>query len=214
MFKIFADTHKIIAGHIYDNVFDIYGLKLNKEKLLWGSIAPDILPKYKFIRHYQDESINFVALEIMKLIFVSRFIDLSKITDPLSVKVLSKRVGILSHYLSDYVCLPHANRWTFRDSMVKHVRYESRLNDYALKHDFKKNVITVDELNIYDENIISLHGTIKRYIEKVVAEYSTKSGFKNDLDFALSLNLKMTYFILDIIRDYSEDIHKVFAMEL
>ena len=214
MFKIFADTHKIIAGHIYDNVFDIYGLKLNKEKLLWGSIAPDILPKYRFIRHYQDESINFVALEIMKLIFVSRFIDLSKITDPLSVKVLSKKVGILSHYLSDYVCLPHANRWTFRDSMVKHVRYESRLNDYAPNHDFKKNVITVDELNIYDENIISLHGTIKRYIEKVVAEYSTKSGFKNDLDFALSLNLKMTYFILDIIRDYSEDIHKVFAMEL
>ena len=78
MFKIFADTHKIIAGHIYDNVFDIYGLKLNKEKLLWVSIAPDILPKYKFSRHYQDESINFVALEIMKLIFVSRFIDLSK----------------------------------------------------------------------------------------------------------------------------------------
>lgn len=214
MFKIFADTHKIIAGHIYDNVFDIYGLKLNKDKLLWGSIAPDILPKYRFIRHYQDESINFVALEIMKLIFVSRFIDLSKITDPLSVKVLSKKVGILSHYLSDYVCLPHANRWTFRDSMVKHVRYESRLNDYAPNHDFKKNVITVDELNIYDDNIISLHGTIKRYIEKVVVEYSTKSGFKNDLDFALSLNLKMTYFILDIIRDYSEDIHKVFAMEL
>lgn len=214
MFKIFADTHKIIAGHIYDNVFDIYGLKLNKEKLLWGSIAPDILPKYKFIRHYQDESINYVALEIMKLIFVSRFIDLSKITDPLSIKVLSKKIGIISHYLSDYVCIPHAKRWTFTDSMVKHVRYESRLNDYAPNHDFKKNVISVDDLDIYDENIISLHGTIKRYIEEVVVEYSTKSGFKNDLDFALSLNLKMTYFILDIIRDYSEDIHKVFAMEL
>ncbi len=214
MFKIFADTHKIIAGHIYDNVYDIYGLKLNKEKLLWGSIAPDILPKYRFIRHYQNESINYVALEIMKLIFVSRFIDLSKITDPLSVKVLSKKVGILSHYLSDYVCLPHAKRWTFRDSMVKHVRYESRLNDYAPKHDFKKNIITVDDLNIYDDNIITLHGTIKRYIEKVVEEYSAKSSFKNDLDFALSLNLKMTYFILDIIRDYSEEIHEVFAMEL
>ncbi len=214
MFKIFADTHKIIAGHIYDNVFDIYGLKLNKEKLLWGSIAPDILPKYKFIRHYQDESINYVTLEIMKLIFVSRFIDLSKITDPLSIKVLSKKIGILSHYLSDYVCLPHAKRWTFTDSMVKHVRYESRLNDYSPTHDFKKNVISVNDLDIYDGNIISLHGTIKRYIEDVVVEYSTKTGFKNDLDFALSLNLKITYFIIDIIRNYSEDIHKVFAMEL
>ena len=214
MFNIFADTHKIIASNVYDSVLEHYDIKLDRDKLLWGSIAPDILPKYKLIRHYRDESINYVALEIMKIIFVSRYIDFNKITDPIAMKILSRKIGVVSHYLSDYVCLPHAKRWTFNGSMVKHIRYESKLNEYAPNHVFKKNVITVDDLDIYDDNLLSIHGTIKQYIEDVVEEYFQKSGFKNDLDFAVSLNLKVTYFILDVIKDYSEEIHQVFAMEI
>jgi hypothetical protein len=72
----------------------------------------------------------------------------------------------------------------------------------------------LDDLDIYNENPISLHSTIKKYIEDVVEEYFQNKGFKNDLDFALSLNLKITYFILDVIKDYSEEIHEVFAMEI
>lgn len=215
VFNIFADTHKIIAAQVYDNVLDIYDLKLDKEKLLWGSIAPDVLPKYKLIRHYQDESINYIAMEIMKIIFISRYIDFNKIKDPIGIKLLSRKLGIISHYLSDYVCVPHAKRWTFNGTMIKHVRYEAKLNDYAPNHTFKKNMITVSDLNIYDENLISLKAAIVKYIEDVVEEYSnTKIGFKTDLDFALSLNLKITYFVLDVINEYSEDIHKVFALEV
>ena len=214
MLKIFPDTHKIIATNIYDNVFNLYGLKLDKEKLLWGSVAPDILPKYKFIRHYQDESINYISKEIMTIIFISRFIEFNKILDPIAIKVLSKKIGIISHYLSDYVCLPHANRWTFSDSMIKHIKYESRLNEYAPNHDIKKNMINVDDIDIFDSKFLTLRTRIKDYIENVVKEYSMKTGFKNDLDFSLSLNLKITFFILDTIEIYSEDVHRAFALEL
>lgn len=213
MFKIFADTHRIISGQLYEDIYRIYDFKLNREKLVWGSVAPDILPKYKLIRHYQDESLNYIALEIMKIIFISRYVDLRRIKDPIAVDILSKSIGIISHYLSDYVCLPHARRWTFSDSMIKHVRYESKLNDYAANHSFKKNVITVDNLDINDNSLLNLRIAIKNYIMDVVDEYSIKPGLKNDLDFALSLNLKMTYFILDVIQGYSEDIHKAFALE-
>lgn len=213
MSQIFADTHKIIASNIYDNVFQIYGLKLDIDKLLWGSIAPDILPHYKFIRHYQDESINYLSREIMKIIFISRYIEINRILDPLALKLLSKKIGIISHYLSDYVCLPHANRWTFADSMIKHIKYESKLNDFASTHSFKNNVINVEDIDIYDNEFISLKTRIKEYIENVVKEYFLKNSFKNDLDFALSLNLKITYFILDTIEAYSEEIHGQFAYE-
>lgn len=214
MFEIFAETHKIIATNIYDNVFKIYGLKLDKDTLLWGSISPDILPQYKFIRHYQDESINYISKEIMKIIFISRYIEFNQILDPITIKILSRKIGVISHYLSDYVCLPHARRWTFADSMIKHIKYESSLNEYAPKHHFKKNVINVDDIDIFDSKIITLKARIRAYIEDVVKEYSMKTGFKSDLNFALSLNLKITYFILDTIQAYSEDIHKTFAMEL
>lgn len=212
MFKIFADTHKIIASNIYDNVYNIYGLKLDKEKLLWGSIAPDILPQFKLIRHYQDESLNYVSKEIIKIIYISRYLEFNKLLDPLAMKLLSKKIGIISHYLSDYVCLPHAKRWTFADSMIKHIKYESSLNEYAAKHDFKKNVITVDDIDIFDEKFSSLQLRIKNYIENVVNEYTMKTSFKNDLNFALSLNSKITYFIIDTIQAYSEDIHKEFVL--
>ncbi len=213
MFKIFSDSHKIIASKIYDNVFDIYGLKLDKEKLLWGSVSPDILPQYKFIRHYKDESLNFIAKEIMKVIFISRYLEFNKILDPLTIKILSKKIGIISHYLSDYVCLPHASRWTFTDSMIKHIKYESQLNDFATTHSFKKNVININDLDIYDIPTTKLKNTIKEYINKVVEEYSLQTGFKNDLNFALSLNLKISYFILDTIAVFSDEIAGHFALE-
>ena len=213
MFIIFADTHKIIASNIYENIDQVYGLKLDKEKLLWGSVAPDYLPQYKLIRHYKDESINHVAREIMRIIFISRYIEFNRILDPIAMKVLSKRIGIVSHYLSDYMCLPHANRWTFADSMIKHVKYESKLNEYAKVHDFKKNMIDTQDLDVYDGEFFNLKSKIKKYIEDVIAEYDVKTGFKNDLNFALSVNLKVTYFILDTIKEYTEEIHPQFAIE-
>lgn len=212
MFKIFADTHKIIATNIYDNIYNIYGLKLDKDKLLWGSIAPDILPQYRFIRHYQDESVNYISKEIIKVIYISRYLEFNQLLDPLAIKLLSKKIGIISHYLSDYVCLPHARRWTFAESMVKHIKYEKSLNEYAIKHDFKKNVINVDDIDIFDDQFCNLQLRIKNYIENVVDEYSIKSSFKNDLNFAVSLNAKISYFIIDTIQAYSEDIHKEFVL--
>lgn len=213
MLQIFADTHKIIAESIYEDVLDIYNFKLNKKKLLRGSVIPDILPKYKLIRHYKDESINYIAGEIVKLIFVSRFIELNSILDPLAINILSTKIGVISHYLSDYVCLPHAKRWTFFDSMVKHIKYESSLNDYVKSHSFKRNVIDSNDIDVYDGSISNLKVKVIEYIENVVEEYSIKSSFENDLNFALDLNLKITHFVLETIRSYNEEIHNQIIFE-
>lgn len=213
MFKIFAETHKIIANNIYENIYRVHDIKLDRKKLLWGSVAPDYLPKYKFIRHYHDESINYITKEIINVIFISRYLELNKALDPITMSLLSNKIGIISHYLSDYVCTPHAKEWTFSDSMVKHIKYESKLNDFAENHTFRKNIINVDDIDIFDNEMIDMKLLVKDYIEEVIEEYSIKTSFKNDLDFALSLNLKITHFILDTISSYSYDIHKRFAVE-
>ncbi len=216
MVEIFADSHKIIATNIHDTVSDIYGLKLDKDKLLWGSIAPDVLPHFRFIRHYKKESLNYIAKEIMKVVFISRYLDFNKGLDPFTMKLLSKKIGIISHYLTDFTCLPHADRWTFTkgtESMIKHIKYESQLNEYILNHDFKKNIINVNDIDIYDTDSRNLKNRIKEYIKEVVQEYSIKTGFENDLDFSLSLNLKISFFIIDTIKAYSEEIHGHFAFE-
>lgn len=213
MFIIFGDTHKIIGCNICDNIYDIYGIKLDKNKLLWGSVAPDILPQFRLHRHYKKESLNYIVNEIIKLIFLSRFVDFNSAADPLAIKLLSKKIGIISHYLSDFVCLPHAERWTYVNSMFKHIKYESRLNDYAMNHSFKKNVITIDDIDMFQNRVIKLKVLLKKYIEDVIEEYSLKTGFANDLNFALSLNLKVSYFIIDTVKAYNGERYKDFAFE-
>ncbi len=214
MFYIFADSHKLIATDIYNNVFENYGLKLDKEKLLWGSIAPDVLPKYRFIRHYKDESINYIVKEIIKVIFMSRFVDFNKGIDSISMKLLSRKIGIISHYLSDFVCVPHAKRWTFFGSMKKHVKYEKDLDTYAKNHDFKKNIILTNDIDLYENDSIKLETQIKDYIESVIEEYSLKFSFNNDLNFRAEFNTKISYFILDTIQAYSEELQTQFIFEV
>ena len=62
---MFGDTHKIIATNIHENIEDIYDIELNKDSLLWGSVAPDILPQYRLHRHYEKESLNYIVNEIV-----------------------------------------------------------------------------------------------------------------------------------------------------
>lgn len=199
------------------DIYDIYGVKLDEKNLLWGSVLPDYYPKYKLIRHYQDESIEYIAREIMKIIYLNKKMDL-KNPSKLEIKALSRRVGIVSHYISDYTCLPHADRWTFTDGMEimkKHIKYESDLNTIATSHDFRKNKILSNDLDIYETNPRELKASIIGYIENVIEkEYRAKEGFENDLDFALSLNSKVLYFILDTIEIYSDELEKHFAFQI
>lgn len=213
MFDIFADSHKIIANEIHRNVEDIYGLKLDKKKLLWGSVSPDILPKYRLIRHYQDESIEYIAKEIVKVIYIGRFLESNGKVDPITVKLLSNKIGVISHYISDFTCVPHAKRWTFTDSMIKHIRYESRLNDYAKHHDFKENIIYTEDIDIRDIEFNDLKDEVVRYIENIVEEYSVKESFENDLNFALNLNLKLTNFVMDTIIEYAIELRRQLVLE-
>ncbi len=203
MFNIFADAHKIIATEIYESVLELYGLKLDKKSLLWGSVLPDISPKYKLIRHYKEESLEYIINEIINLIETNKKINLYK--NKIGLKILSKKIGIISHYLSDYTCLPHAERWTFQTNMIKHIKYEADLNKFIKNYKFKENRIKNQDLDLYDtEDDIYLK--IEDYINNVVdVEYKLNRSLSNDLDFAISLNLKINYFILESIELYQEE---------
>lgn len=171
------------------------------------------MPQLKIHRHYEKESLDFVVNEIAKLIFLGRFVNLDGKLDPIVNRYISKKIGMISHFLSDFVCLPHFERWTFAGSMFKHMSYESKLNRYAKYHDFKRNVIDVDDVDIFQDKNINIKEIIKSYIENVIEEYSINEGFKNDLDFSLSLNVKISYFIIDTIKVCNEAMKKEFAFD-
>nr|WP_245311162.1 zinc dependent phospholipase C family protein [Peptoniphilus stercorisuis] len=212
VFKILAQTHKTIALEVYDKIEKNYNIKLDIKKLSWGSIAPDYLPYYKLIRHYKKESLDYIANEIVKLIFLCRYSSLDEEINPVLLKYVSKKMGVISHYLCDYTCYPHAYRKTFMGSMKSHIKYEADLNQYAIGYEFIKDITKTQKIDLYEDSNLKLVEKIKDYINSVVDEYmNAERSFDTDLNYALDLSQNIACFIVETVLNYSEDMEYQFV---
>lgn len=204
MINIFPETHKRIVREINQDIKDSYGINLNIKKLEWGAVSPDILPKYKLIAHYKEESINYIVKEIITIIYLFQFTDLTRLNS-LQNKILSTKLGVISHYLSDYVCLPHAKRWRCNQHLKDHMNYERVLNKLAQNHIFDKKAITSGQISIDNDECVMLKTLVKNYIEDIVDEYSISEDKTRDLDFAYGLNYSIFCFIFETIEVFSTE---------
>lgn len=208
MFKILPDTHKIVAKIVHDRIKEKYNVNLNLDKMLWGSIAPDVLPYYKTKRHYFDESGDYIAREISKLIYFSRYSYSEGNESKLFINYMSKKLGIIMHYLCDFVCYPHAYRMTFIENLRKHVKYEQDLALYARENKFLeenfRDVISCEDINFFENSHIKLEKKVKAYLIKVIEEYKDSNhSFDNDLNFALNLSTNISILVIESILEYN-----------
>lgn len=208
MFKILPDTHKIVAKIVHDRIKEKYNVNLNLDKMLWGSIAPDVLPYYKTKRHYFDESGDYIAREISKLIYFSRYSYSEGNESKLFINYMSKKLGIIMHYLCDFVCYPHAYRMTFIENLKKHVKYEQDLALYARENKFLeesfRDVISCEDINFFENSDIKLEKKVKAYLIKVIEEYKDSNhSFDNDLNFALNLSTNISILVIESILEYN-----------
>lgn len=208
MFKILPDTHKIVAKIVHDRIKEKYNVNLNLDKMLWGSIAPDVLPYYKTKRHYFDESGDYIAREISKLIYFSRYSYSEGNESKLFINYMSKKLGIIMHYLCDFVCYPHAYRMTFIENLRKHVKYEQDLALYARDNKFLeesfRDVISCEDINFFENFDIKLEKKVKAYLIKVIEEYKDSNhSFDNDLNFALNLSTNISILVIESILEYN-----------
>ncbi len=208
MFKILPDTHKIVAKIVHDRIKEKYDVNLNLDKMLWGSIAPDVLPYYKTKRHYFDESGDYIAREISKLIYFSRYSYSEGNESKLFINYMSKKLGIIMHYLCDFVCYPHAYRMTFIENLRKHIKYEQDLALYARENKFLeesfRDVISCEDINFFENSDIKLEKKVKAYLIKVIEEYKDSNhSFDNDLNFALNLSTNISILVIESILEYN-----------
>ena len=107
--------------HIANEVHTRFEEDLNKFFFKLGSVLPDILPNMRF-RPHNSKSNDYLQKKIDKLGHKKnkrRF-------------ALSMRLGIISHFLSDFSCKPHMEGYT--GSMVDHRRYEVNLSLFHGKY--------------------------------------------------------------------------------
>lgn len=163
------NTHMILANSFLEEANSKKIYLINKNRFLWGNLKPDCASKYKFKKHYYDESIEMVLEKIKYLADFST----SDILLDYGKKKFSEELGVVCHFLCDYFCLPHYQRWEFKNSMKKHVTYEKNLSRVAKKY---KPAYYIDN----NLEIMNIESFILTNLER----YKLNEGYKNDLDYA------------------------------
>jgi hypothetical protein len=134
-------------------------------------VKPDCVPKYKFMKHYFDESIDMV---VEKIIYLSE-LTLEDIHYNMSIGKFSEELGVICHFLCDFFCAPHYYRLEFKSaSAVKqHMVYEKRLAKLAKNFKYTGIINT----NIDPNNM-------KEFILQLQRQYDGIIDYKNDLTFS------------------------------
>lgn len=159
-------VHKKIAQVSIDQLRgkNIY---LNNKMFEIGNVIPDFSPYHKFIRHYKKSSLEHITKEIEKT---------SMIED---INIKSLKLGIISHYLSDYYCYPHFNNMGFTTKdIMKHINYERSMADYIEDYE----VIKHKEYEF---------GSLNKLIDSKTYDYNNNKEFKEDIDTAISIVINL-----------------------
>mgnify|MGYP001202340994 CR=1 FL=1 len=131
---MFVNTHTLIAKSIVNNIDENKHFFLNENHFIYGNIKPDLSSKYFFKKHYLKESYDMIESKVNYLCNLN----LNSLSKYFSVGVLSQELGVICHFLCDFLCVPHSYRWEFKHSMKKHLSYETELNTIAKETNLNK----------------------------------------------------------------------------
>lgn len=106
--------HMFMAHSIRKNVRKRTGEKLNLIGFIYGNILPDLAKRFDSIPHYMETSLNYISDVAAEL--SANYETSNRSFD------YSKNMGIITHYIADYFCFPHTER--FSKSMASHLWYE------------------------------------------------------------------------------------------
>lgn len=193
-----AGTHLMIARHIYSNLNLDEKRIVDYKSFLYGNIKPDLVSTYKLKKHYMDESFEMVSNKIKALSALSD----NEINKWPAVSRFSQELGVICHFLCDFFCVPHSERWEFKHSMNKHVKYEKELASFAKTIKLPKERIKVFGYCNFETFIVEAH--------KV---YSETQSYQNDLKFATHVCNSIVDYIVDCIEFNSSVASKLMVKE-
>lgn len=162
-----VNTHVLIAQNMLRDVHTTF--KISDKNFIYGNVKPDMVSKYKLKKHYSQESFWMVVDKIKKLSSLTMF-DFRK---KFSVSRFSQELGVICHFLCDFFCLPHSERWEFKHSMQKHIKYEKELATFAKTYE-----------PLRDEKEILGKMSVAIFLKETHKEYKLEESYENDMKYA------------------------------
>ena len=179
-------THKIIADIIHDDVYTEHRIELNKTQLIYGSIKPDIYSGIPKLKHFKPQSFTVICNDISNLT-ASHTED-----NRAAIARLSQKIGVVTHYVSDYFCVPHNDRSTYQHHIINHIQYENQLHRIYKESDLMNRKAATDQrLDFSDVQIVM------NYLDELHAAYSSKSeSLLNDFNGSLQASRAVAMMIV------------------
>ena len=181
---MFINTHKLIAKSIIDNIDEDKNFFIDENHFIYGNIKPDLPSKYFIQKHYMKESYDMIMYKVNSLCSL----DLNCLSKYFSVGSLSQELGVICHFLCDFLCVPHSYRWEFKHSMKKHISYETELNSIAKETNLKQ--FKGESIN---------YKSFEDFFKNIYNEYQKILDHKNDLFFSTYVCNSVINYILDSI---------------
>ncbi|WP_026477015.1 zinc dependent phospholipase C family protein [Alkaliphilus transvaalensis] len=187
---MFPQTHKIISEYLHENISKNFGIELNRKSLIYGSIKPDIVPSLAKLDHFKPQTFNLILDE------VHRLSNYQLNPNHESLKDFSTQIGVVTHFIADYFCLPHNDRVKYRKAtIVSHLIYENNLHKLFKEYhgQFKDIVIPKKTFNVpnYASHLI------KGVVDELHTEYSLREeSLMKDLTSSLQATLAVTSYII------------------
>ena len=161
------NTHILIAQNILRDVE--VDFKISEKNFIYGNVKPDMVSKYKFKKHYLEESFDMIVNKIKKLASITMY-DFKK---KFSVSRFNQELGVICHFICDFFCIPHSERWEFKHSMNRHVKYEKKLANFAKTYNPCK----------YHYDILG-NMSVEKFLREAYKAYKMNSGYSNDIEYA------------------------------
>lgn len=183
-------SHYLISNSILENIDKNKAFLVNEKNFIYGNIKPDVSSKYLFMKHYHAESFDMILKKIKYLCKLS----IDSLSKKFSLSKFNQELGVICHFLCDFFCVPHSQRWEFKHSMKKHMTYEKELTLVAKETNlsrFKGDIIT--------------HSSVEDFFFDLYNQYVNELDHKNDLLFSsVVCNSVVNYILENIIKNSLE----------
>jgi hypothetical protein len=170
----------LIARKIHAYMDENYGEKINRRHFIFGNVKPDIMRKFKTLRHSIHDSLGFVMGEIARHEY-----ELETVKNP------SVHLGMINHYMSDFFCSKHYYN-DDGEGLIKHIKYEYRLH---------KKIKQMEDTGVlglpYFKAAENTSGNFLDILRSLEEEYSNQPpSIETDIVFALCAPLAVCMFLL------------------
>ena len=169
-------------------------VKLHTISFIKGNLKPDFSLLLIKVPHYKIPTSEIVKKEMDKLILLT----MNNYTT--CTREFTERLGVVTHYLSDFFCYAHSTRFT--GSVYDHVIYEKNLSKYrrSMKEKLMESIGNVPYKD-YNLDYQSICGLIDRLHARHCAK---KPSYARDLIFTLRAGIPLSIYLVSFCLQQGE----------